>query len=192
MSQLQVLLLRHSLPLFLILPLAGSLTSATYSIVGERASRRLEPLLATPVTTGELLLGKTVAVALPAVLGTWLAFAVFFGSTLVLGGVPVATLAVDAAGWLTMLLATPGFALFGMGAGVLVSARAKDPRAAQQIGMLLLLPIMLLLVAQIAGAFLLGPGLAIGGGAVVFVLDAALLAWGRRLFDRERLLAEWR
>ncbi len=54
----------------------------------------------------------------------------------------------------------------------------------------LLLPVLALLAAEVAGAFLLGTGVAVA--VVLVVLDAALLGWGRRLFDRERLLAEWR
>src|SRR5512139_934052 len=37
----------------------------------------LEPLLATPITTGELLVGKALAAVIPAVLATYLAFGVF-------------------------------------------------------------------------------------------------------------------
>ena len=191
-GRLQVLVLRQCLPLFLILPLIGAMTSATYSIVGERASRSLEPLLATPLSTGEMLLGKTIAAALPAVLGTWLAFLAFVAGTVALGGSRLAALAIDRPSWLTMVLVTPALALFGIGTGVLVSARAKDPRTAQQVGTLLVLPVMVLLVAQVAGVFLLGAAMALGGALVLFLLDAALLGWGVRLFDRDRLLAEWR
>lgn len=191
-GQVQVLVLRQCLPLFLILPLVGAMTSATYSIVGERASRTLEPLLATPLSTGELLLGKTIAAALPAVFGTWVAFLAFAAGVMALGGSRLTALAIDRASWLALFLVTPGLALLGMGAGVLVSIRAKDPRSAQQVGTLLVLPVMALLVAQVAGVFLLGTTVVLGSALVLAALDAALLAWGVRLFDRERLLAEWK
>ena len=38
---------------------------AAYSIVGEKVEKSLEPLLATPTTDGEILLGKSIAALLP-------------------------------------------------------------------------------------------------------------------------------
>ena len=43
---------------------------ASYSIVGEKVEKSLEPLLATPVTDGEILLGKSIAAFLPSLLAT--------------------------------------------------------------------------------------------------------------------------
>ena len=36
-------------------------TIASYSLVGEKIQKSLEPLLATPMTDGEILLGKTIS-----------------------------------------------------------------------------------------------------------------------------------
>jgi hypothetical protein len=91
-----------------------------------------------------------------------------------------------------MALIVPLAALLGIGAGVVVSARAKDPRGAQQIGGLLVLPVVALVVAQTAGVFLLGPGFVVAGALFLAVLDAALLAWASRRFDRERVFVDWR
>ena len=63
--------------MFMILPVAIPVTIAAYSIVGEKTSRSLEPLLATPITTTELLVGKMIAACVPAVAVTWLAFLVY-------------------------------------------------------------------------------------------------------------------
>ena len=191
-ARLQALLLRQFLSLFLVLPILGAMTVATYSVVGERASRSLEPLLATPLSTGELLLGKSLAAALPAALGSWAAFGIFAAATALLGGLRLAAVVVDSTSLLTMLLVTPLLALFGMAAGVLVSLRARDPRGAQQVGGLLVLPVIALVAAQISGVVLLGPTGVLAGAAVLLLLDAALLAWGVRLFDRERLFVELR
>jgi ABC-2 type transport system permease protein len=191
-GRLQVMVLRQLLPLFLILPLLGGVGVAAYSVVGEKVSRSLEPLLATPLTAGELLLGKTVAAALPATAGTWIAFGLFGAGVRALGGAAIARLVLDLAAWGMMALIVPLVALLGIGAGVVVSARARDPRGAQQIGGLLVLPVVALVVAQTAGVFLLGPGFVAVGAVVLALVDAALLAWGSRRFDRERVFVDWR
>ena len=191
-EQMAALLLRQLLPLFLILPLLGGMSVATFSIVGEKTGRSLEPLLATPVTSAELLLGKTLAAALPAVAGAWLAFAIFAGGVAALGGAAVARAVFDAAALLTMGLIGPLVGLLGIGAGVLVSARAQDPRGAQQIGAVIVLPVVALVVAQGAGVFVLGVPFVLGGAAVLASLDAAVFAWGARAFDRDRVFTRWR
>lgn len=86
----------------------------------------------------------------------------------------------------------PLVALFGIGSGVVVSARAADPRGAQQIGGIVVLPVVALVVAQAAGGFLLGIGFVLVGAFVLALLDFALLAWGSRRFDRERVFVDWR
>ncbi|MFZ2349291.1 MAG: ABC transporter permease subunit, partial [Candidatus Bipolaricaulis anaerobius] len=63
--------------MFMILPVAIPVTIAAYSIVGEKTTRSLEPLLATPITTVELLAAKIIAAIVPAVLATWLSFVIF-------------------------------------------------------------------------------------------------------------------
>ena len=63
--------------MFMILPVAIPVTIAAYSIVGEKTTRSLEPLLATPITTVELLAGKALAAIIPAVAATWISFGIF-------------------------------------------------------------------------------------------------------------------
>src|SRR5689334_5696626 len=46
---------------FVIIPGIIPTPIASYSIVGEKVEKSLEPLLATPVTDGEILLGKSIA-----------------------------------------------------------------------------------------------------------------------------------
>lgn len=191
-EQVQVILLRQMVPLYLILPVLGAMSIASYSVVGEKTSRSLEPLLVTPLTAGELLFSKSLAAAVPSVAGAWLTFCVFAAATVALGGTAVAAPVADGAAWLTIALIGPLIALLGIGAGVLVSARAKDPRSAQQIGSLVLLPLIALVAAQTTGAFLLSPVWVLAGAAVLAALVVLFFRWGVRLFDRERIFTDWR
>ncbi len=70
----QVFLVSQFMLLFMIIPLAIPVTISAYSIVGEKTTRSLEPLLATPITTAELLIGKSLASLIPAVVATYGAF----------------------------------------------------------------------------------------------------------------------
>ena len=62
---------------FLIIPAMVPMALATQSVIGEKQARSLEPQLATPIEVPELLAGKTIAAALPAVLATWAVFGAY-------------------------------------------------------------------------------------------------------------------
>jgi ABC-2 type transport system permease protein len=63
--------------LFLIMPTLLTSIIAAYSIIGGKNGRTLETLLAKPIRTWELLVGKALASIIPGVGLTWLAGAVF-------------------------------------------------------------------------------------------------------------------
>lgn len=191
-AQFQVFMLRQFLVFFLILPVMGAISIATFSIIGEKTSRSLEALLATPVRTDELLLGKTLASSVPTVVATWIAFALFACLVLLLGGPEVARLAIDATSIIGIAVMVPLIALLGLGLGVIVSSRAKDPRSAQQVAGIVVLPLVVLIVGQSAGLFIVGPGLVLAGAFGLLVMDAVVLAAGVKLFDREAILTRWK
>ena len=72
----QFVVVTQFLPLFMMLPVIIPITIASYSIVGEKTTRSLESLLATPITTAELLAGKGLAAATPAILASWSGFVI--------------------------------------------------------------------------------------------------------------------
>ena len=95
--------------------------------------------------------------------------------------------------WLaaTFLLG-PAIALLSVVLGILVSARANDPRTAQQIGAVIVVPLVAVVIAQAAGRFLVdatGYGLA---AVAVLLLALAGLRAGTWLFAREAILTRWR
>ena len=53
------------------------LSIATFSIIGEKQARTLEPVLAAPIRTVELLAGKAIAALVPGVLAGWVTYVAF-------------------------------------------------------------------------------------------------------------------
>ncbi|HEY3127445.1 MAG TPA: ABC transporter permease subunit, partial [Candidatus Limnocylindria bacterium] len=88
----------YFLILFMLIPTVVPLTMAIFSVIGEKAARTLEPLLATPVGVGELLLAKSLASTIPSVIVTWLAYAIYLLSVSVIGS-QAAVRAVTAPRW---------------------------------------------------------------------------------------------
>jgi len=177
------------LSMFLILPIFLPILVAAQSIGGERERRTLEPLLATPVSTLSIVLGKSIAAVVPALAITWIAAVLFCA------GIDAATgrfLLPDGTWIFGTLVLSPLLALFGNATAVVVSSRVVDPRAAQNLAATTVLPLVALLVLQLAGRLSLGPRFYFAFAAGIAVADAALVALAIRLFDRERLLTKWR
>jgi ABC-2 type transport system permease protein len=71
---------------------------------------------------------------------------------------------------------------------VLVSSRVRGFQEAWQLGGLVVLPIVLLIVAQLAGAIYFHPIVVVGLGAVLWIVDAFLFRLGASTFSRERMV----
>ena len=64
---MQIYVTNQFLLLFMLMPTTIPVAIAAYSIVGEKTTHSLEPLLATPISTAELLLAKGLAAVVPAI-----------------------------------------------------------------------------------------------------------------------------
>ena len=96
-------------------------------------------------------------------------------------------------GWiLAVLVDTPLLALTGVALIVILSSRVNDPRTAQQISAVLVVPVLGLIFGQLAGVVVLGPGLALGIGVILAFVAAGALWVATRLFQREVILTRWR
>ena len=178
--------------LLVLTPVAGSMSAAAYSVIGEKQARTLEPLLATPLTTIELLTAKVLGAFIPAVSLSIGCFALYFAGVLAFAepGVHHALLAPRSLAIVFIL--GPLAALLALQLAVCVSSRVNDVRSAQQIGALVVLPIAGLLVVQLTGSFQLTlPTIGLVAVALA-VLYAGLLALGVALFDRESILTRWK
>jgi ABC-2 type transport system permease protein len=189
---MQVVLLNQFLLFYLLMPSIIPMTVAAYSIIGEKQARSLEPLLATPISTGEILLGKAIAAVAPAVAVTWCSYGLFVVASRFLASAAVWAAVVDGMWLLAMLVIAPLLAVLSVLVGVVISSRVNDTRIAQQIGGFLVLPIVGVGVGQTVGLVLLSSGAFAAVALALVALDVAVYAAGERLFQRDRILTQWR
>jgi ABC-2 type transport system permease protein len=177
---------------FLLMPAYIPLSIATFSIIGEKQARSLEPVLATPIRTAELLAGKAAAALVPGVLTGWVTYAVFVVLASLVYGPALFGVVTDASWLAGVFLLGPAVGLASVVAGVIVSARVNDPRVAQQIGGIIIIPIVGLVIIQATGTLLVGPVGYTILAIIVLIVSLVGLRVGVRLFDREAILTRWR
>jgi len=191
-EQLLVLLLSQFSFFLLLIPTMIAISVATFSIVDEKLSGSLEAVLATPVKTWELLLGKALAGAVPALVMTWLSAAVFLLVVSALGWGDLNRFVATAGWFLTLFLLTPAVAILSFMLGVAGSSRAKDARSAQTIALLIIFPVFAVIGIQITGVVWFTPLLILLLALVVGIAGFVSLRAAVRLFRRESILVQWR
>jgi len=177
---------------FLLMPAYIPLSIATFSIIGEKQARSLEPVLAAPIRTVELLAGKAIAALVPGVLAGWVTYVAFVALASLVYGPALLGVVTDGSWLAGVFLLGPAVGLSSVVAGVIVSARVNDPRVAQQIGGVIIVPIVGLVLVQATGTLLVGPVGYVLMAIVILLVSLAGLRVGVRLFDREAILTRWR
>jgi ABC-2 type transport system permease protein len=189
----QYYLVSQFLSVFLTMPVVIPVMIASYSIVGEKRTRTLEPLLATPITTLELLAGKALAATIPALAASWLSYVVFAIGTHLLTASPLIVSRLLAPSWLLAIFGVgPLLSIAGVSIAVMISSRTNDPRVAEQLSTLVVLPLLALFVAQTSGLVALGDTLIVWIAIALIVIDSGLLYFATRLFQRETILTRWK
>jgi ABC-2 type transport system permease protein len=189
----QALIGQQAVILFLMLPLIIPSVIASYSIVGEKTRRTLEPMLATPVRSWELLAGKYLAALIPSLILSWVAAAVYTAGMYRLVVSPKALSFIINETWLlVVLLCGPLLALLAIALMVAVSTRVNDPRTAQQLSGFLIMPLVGVIMAQLSGRLVLGNSFVLATAACLAALGALATWFSLRLFDREVMLTRWR
>ena len=172
----------------LLIPVFVPSILAAYSVVGEREQGTLEPVLTTPISRTEFLLGKAAAIFLPGIVVSYLMFGVFVAITQFAAASPVATAVRQAPQLPAALVFIPLLAGWAIWAGLAISARTADTRVAQQLSILASLPPVA--VTALMSFDVIRPtftvAAAFAGG--LLVIDALACFAVARLFDRERLI----
>ncbi len=165
---------------------------ASYSLVGEKVEKSLEPLLATPITDGELLLGKTIASFFPPIMAIYIGAAIFMvlnnlltHQTLGYYYFPNWTMGI------ILLLVAPLAAILSVEMSVIISARATDVRGAQLLGGLIVLPLAAIYVMSETGLVSLNTNNLFIISGVILLVDVILFFISTKTFQREEILTKW-
>ncbi len=191
-AAIQAWIFQSFLIFMMITPVAGAMSVAAYSIVGEKQARTLEPLLATPLTTIELLAAKVLGALLPALLLTAGYFALYVAGVAIAAEPGAFRVLLSPRSLAIVFVLTPLASLLALQLAVCVSSRVNDVRSAQQIGALIILPISGLMIAQLFGTLQLTLALTAVIALVLVALNAGVLWIATVLFDREAILTRWR
>ncbi len=178
------------LPFFLIIPLMTASMLAADSFAGEKERKTLEALMYTPTTDRELFIAKMLSGWLASIAVAICAFLIY-------------AINVNAAAWSQMqriffpntlwfvlvIWVVPALSGMGVSLMVVVSARAQGFQDANQMAGLVVLPIVALFYAQMAGAIFINISVLVLIGLIFWLLTGVLIWLGSRSFHRNRLLA---
>ncbi|HLI28015.1 MAG TPA: ABC transporter permease subunit [Chloroflexota bacterium] len=187
-QMIRVIMKALLIPLFWVTPVALTSTVAADSFVGEKERNTIEPLLATPISDGQLFAAKLATAVIPATAGTWFGIVLFGLLTARYRGPYFPHFILGDPDWLfSMFVVVPLMALLAAAVAALISTRVATYRSAYQLNGLVVLPIILLLVPQTVVLFLFTPYALLLIAGLFAAVDAVLVALAMRLFDRERI-----
>jgi ABC-2 type transport system permease protein len=166
---------------------------ASYSLVGEKVQKSIEPLLATPTTEGEILLGKSIAAFLPPIAAIYMGAAIFMAL--------IDSLTYSTFGYfyfpnwnmgVIMLLLAPLGSILSIEFDILVSSRVNDVRAAQQLGGMVALPFAGIYVLAEADVLSLETTNLLLICASLVAIDVILFYISEGVFRGEKILTKWK
>ena len=177
-------------PLFLIVPLMVSAVLAGDAFAGEKERKTLETILHLPVRDMDLYVGKLLVGFLPAVAVSWIGFGLFCVTANLAAWPTMHRAFMPTKLWTVMILwIAPAVAAVGLGVMVRVSVRVNNTQEAQQLGGAVVLPLVILAVAQTTALLLSGLWATFIAGAVVWAIAIWLNVRGARSFTRDRMAA---
>jgi len=188
----QAFFFQQFLMMVLLVPVTGSMALAAHSIIGEKQARTLEPLLATPLTTADLLLAKVLAALVPALVMEAVAVVLYFAGMAALAEPGVAAALATPRTALLLFVLGPLFTFIALLVVVIASSRTSDPRGAQQFGTFVVIPIVAVMIAQGTGAFWLSVPVVLAVAVALVAVAIVLLWFGVAVFERERILTRWK
>ncbi|MEM0161191.1 MAG: ABC transporter permease subunit [Thermoplasmata archaeon] len=179
---------------FMIISAVLPLYLSSYSIVGEKIEKSLEPLLATPTSDGEILMGKYISAFLPMILSIYVGTIVFMALSDLLTYNKLGYLFYP--NWafaVVMFIGVPLSIIYGVSFGVFVSAKVNSAQTAYQMGAASLIPFYVLYVMGEINLVSLTSTtnlLIISAGLLIAVIVLYFLS--KTTFNREKILTEWK
>jgi ABC-type Na+ efflux pump permease subunit len=177
-----------SLLYMLLIPAVVPSSLAAYAVVGEREQGTLEPVLTTPISREEFLLGKALAAFLPTVVIAYGVLAVFLACVGAFAHPSLRSAVFGSPDLLVQIGFTPLLAGWSIWVGIAISARSSDVRVAQQLSVFASFPPVI--VTGLMSFKVITPSLSLALGIAVLLLIIDGLGWRvvSSMFDRERLV----
>jgi ABC-2 type transport system permease protein len=191
-DQFKLLLLNQFNFYLLLIPTVIAVTITTFTLVDEKLTGSLEALLATPIRTWELLLGKALAGLLPALVMDWIGGLIFLLVVALIGWGNMIGYLVSSSWFLSLFLLTPAVALLSFILGIIGSSRARDSKSAQNFSVIIILPVLAIIVVQITGLVWFTPLLTVILSVALYAIDFFMMRLAVRLFKRESILIGWK
>jgi len=192
LSMMQFLIKQFIIFLLLIPAMLPSLI-APASIVLEKESNTLEPLIATPIKTSELLLGKTLTSMVPSFTFTLINFVLITVVVDVLGCMRLGIILLPTPEWfIVTFILSPLISFIITMLSIIISSKSTDIRSAQGLGALVIFPIYAIIGAQIGGLFILNIKYLLVGCLVLALVCPLVLRIAIKVFDRENILTKWK
>jgi ABC-2 type transport system permease protein len=166
---------------------------ASYTIVGEKVEKSLEPLLATPITDGEILIGKTISAFLPTLI------AMYTGGIIFMLGTNVVTY--EALGYayfpnlniaIILFIVMPAAIAMSVEFSVIVSSRVNDVRSANSTAAVMFFPFLIIYIASNLQIITLETDTFLEIAGIIFLVDVVLYFISTKLFKREEILTRWK
>lgn len=164
-------------------PISISLVIALESFAGERERLSLEPLLATPLTDGQLYMGKLIASLAAPLAAAYLGISVYLiGVLLAIGWRPPPVLLVQ------VILLTTAQAVVMVCGAVVISSQTTSVRAANLLASFIIIPVSQLVIGESLimfwGRYTILWWIVLG----LILIALVLSRMGLHLFNREELL----
>lgn len=168
------LILNLVLPMFfLMIPVMAASIMAASSFVGEKEKHTLETLLYCPLSVKDIFRAKVIASFLLSMMVSLISFAAMMVALEIEAVLLMGSFLAPNISWLMVLfLVSPAISLIAVTLIVRGSAKAKSMEESQQSAVFLIIPIILLIVGQLAGVLIINAWILLGLGAA-----AALIAW---------------
>ncbi len=176
----------------IVIPITITITIASHSIVGEKEQHTLEPLLATPIKTWQLLLGKMLVPLIPGTVAAWVAYAIYVLVLRLIASPLVNNFVVSTPYLILVFLFTPLLTALTVLFSLIISSRVSSARTAQQISSVIFVPLILLFAAQILGVLNINTLASLLVCLVVLLLDGGTLLLATAVFQRETILTRWK
>ncbi len=160
-------------------------------VVGEKERKTMEAILVSPLETKEIVLAKIISSMLPSFVVTIITAGLYFVIVDVIAFPFIGKLLFpDILSTLFLFIFTPLISIASVELMILVSTKVATTRDAYQFGSLVVLPLIVLIIGQVALLFFVSIVTLIFGTTLMIILDYILYLLALKIFDREKAIAK--